>query len=107
MKNLIKIYFDQINPILCILHFPSFRDSVAKGLHFRDRNFGSVVLAVCALASRYSDDPRVFLDGENSEHSCGWKWFRQIEPFKALASPEPGLYRLQWISVSRILILVL
>jgi hypothetical protein len=100
LKTLIKIYFDQINPLLGILHFPSFRDSVAKGLHFRDRNFGSVVLAVCALASRYSDDARVFLEGENSEHSCGWKWFRQIEPFKALSSPEPGLCRLQWIAVS-------
>jgi hypothetical protein len=60
-----------------------------------------VVLAVCALASRYSDDPRVFLERENSEHTCGWRWFRQIEPFKALSLSEPGLCRLQWIAVSQ------
>ncbi|KAJ7292599.1 fungal-specific transcription factor domain-containing protein [Mycena rebaudengoi] len=100
LKTLITIYFDQINPLLGILHFPSFRDSLAQGQHLRNRNFAFVVLAVCALASRYSDDPRVFLERENSEHTCGWRWFRQIEPFKALSLSEPGLCRLQWIALS-------
>ncbi|KAJ6570907.1 fungal-specific transcription factor domain-containing protein [Mycena vulgaris] len=100
MKSLVKIYFEQINPILGILHFPSFRESVADGLHFRDPHFGAVVLAVCSLASRYSDDPRVFLDGVNSEHSCGWKWFRQVRPLRASFSPEPSLHQLQLICLS-------
>ncbi|KAJ6601083.1 fungal-specific transcription factor domain-containing protein [Mycena vulgaris] len=100
LKNLVKIYFEQINPIIGILHFPSFRQSVADGLHFRDPHFGAVVLAACSLASRYSDDPRVFLDGVNSEHSCGWKWFRQVRPFRASFSPEPSLYQLQLICLS-------
>ncbi|KAJ7292602.1 fungal-specific transcription factor domain-containing protein [Mycena rebaudengoi] len=98
MEALIQIYFDQINPLLDILHYPSFSDSVADGQHFRDRDFGAVVLAICALASRYSDDPRVF-EGA-SEHSCGWKWFRQIRPLRATFSPEPSLYHLQTISLS-------
>jgi hypothetical protein len=101
MEALIQIYFDQINPLLDILHYPSFSDSVADGQHFRDRDFGAVVLAICALASRYSDDPRVF-EGA-SEHSCGWKWFRQIRPLRATFSPEPSLYHLQTISVCRLL----
>ncbi|KAJ6463713.1 hypothetical protein C8R47DRAFT_1225056 [Mycena vitilis] len=72
LKSLIKIYFEQINPISGILHFPSFHQSMLEGLHFRDPEFGAVVLIVCSMASRHSDDPRVFLDGTNSEHSCGW-----------------------------------
>lgn len=99
MEALMKIYFDQINPLFGVLHSPSFRTSLADGLHLRDRNFGSLVLVVCALGSRYSDDPRVFLDGEYTEHSCGWKWFCQVEPFKALSSLDQSLHRLQWITV--------
>jgi hypothetical protein len=73
-------------------------------MHFRDPQFGAVVLAVCALASRYSDDPRVFIEGTNSEHSSGWKWYRQVRPFRATFSPLPSLYQLQLICVRRILV---
>ncbi|KAJ7447164.1 fungal-specific transcription factor domain-containing protein [Mycena latifolia] len=95
LNSLLKIYFEQINPILGILHSPSFYQSVAEGLHFRNPSFGAVVLAVCALASRSSDDPRVILDGVHSEHSCGWKWFQQVRPLRASFSPEPSLHQLQ------------
>ncbi|KAJ7469581.1 fungal-specific transcription factor domain-containing protein [Mycena latifolia] len=100
LASLVQIYFEQINPILGILHSPSFRQSVEEGLHFHDKHFGAVVLAVCALASRSSDDPRVFLDSINPEHSCGWKWFRQVRPLRASFSPEPSLYELQVICLS-------
>ncbi|KAJ7654343.1 hypothetical protein B0H17DRAFT_1099789, partial [Mycena rosella] len=41
---------------------------------------GSTVLAVCAVASKYSDDPRVLLEGTNTRLSSGWKYFCQLEP---------------------------
>ncbi|KAJ7451669.1 fungal-specific transcription factor domain-containing protein [Mycena latifolia] len=100
LTSLVNIYFEQINPILGILHSPSFRQSIAEGLHFRDQHFGAVVLAVCALASRSSDDPRVFLDGVTSEYSCGWKWFRQVRPLRTSFSPTPSLHQLQLICLS-------
>ncbi|KAF7347198.1 Fungal-trans domain-containing protein [Mycena venus] len=102
LESLIKIYFEQVNPILGILHFPSFNQSVSDGLHLRDREFGAVVLMVCALASRHSDDPRVFLDEANSEHSCGWKWFRQVRPFSPTFSRGTSLHQLQLICLSAI-----
>ncbi|KAH7928264.1 hypothetical protein BV22DRAFT_219091 [Leucogyrophana mollusca] len=37
------------------------------------------VLLVCAVASQFSDDPRVPAGGTYSEHLCGWKFFRQIK----------------------------
>ncbi|KAK7063573.1 fungal-trans domain-containing protein [Favolaschia claudopus] len=99
MKKLIKIFFEQINPLVGILHFPSFHQSVVDGVHFRNHEFGAVILLVCALASRYSDDPRVFVDGAG-EHSCGWKYFRQVRPLRATFTSEPSLYELQVICLS-------
>ncbi|KAJ7045258.1 fungal-specific transcription factor domain-containing protein [Mycena alexandri] len=92
LKTLVKNYFDQINPILNILHAPTFNESVADGLHLRDRSFGAVLLVVCALGSRYSEDRRVFLVGATSEHSCGWKW----DHFLA----EHALHQLQLICLA-------
>ncbi|KAJ7479693.1 hypothetical protein FB451DRAFT_1365428 [Mycena latifolia] len=98
LSNLVTLYFEEINPLLGLLHFRSFRQLVTEGLHLRDPHFGGVVLVVCALASRYSDDPRVFIDGvDNDEHSCGWKWFQQVRPLCASMSPKPSLHQLQLI----------
>ncbi|KAJ7927889.1 hypothetical protein B0H13DRAFT_1598225 [Mycena leptocephala] len=102
LHSLVKIYLEQINPLSGILHLPSFRDALADGLHVRDPDFGAVVLVVCASASRYSTDPRVFLEGA-SEHSCGWKWFRQVQPLCTSFSPVPSLYQLQLICVRRLI----
>ncbi|KAJ6479254.1 fungal-specific transcription factor domain-containing protein [Mycena vitilis] len=100
LKCLVKIYFEQINPIFGILHFPSFQKSISDGVHLHDPQFGAVVLLVCSLASRHSDDSRVFLDDSNSEHSCGWKWFRQVRPLRTSFSPEASLYELQLLFLS-------
>ncbi|KAF8215501.1 fungal-specific transcription factor domain-containing protein [Mycena galopus ATCC 62051] len=102
LESLTKIYFEQIHPILNILHFPSFQRSIADGLHLRDREFGAVVLMVCSLTSRHSDDPRVFIDGANSEQSCGWKWFQQVRPCRSPFWWGASLYQLQLIFLSAI-----
>ncbi|KAJ6479244.1 fungal-specific transcription factor domain-containing protein [Mycena vitilis] len=103
LESLVKIYFEQINPILGILHSPSFHQAILDGVHLRDPQFGAVVLLVCALASRHSEDPRIFLDSSNSEHTCGWKWFMQVRPLRSSFSPEqPSLYQLQLLCLSAI-----
>ncbi|KAJ7466202.1 fungal-specific transcription factor domain-containing protein [Mycena galericulata] len=100
LQALVTIYFEQINPIVGILHSPSFLQSIADGLHFRDADFGAVVLVVCAMASRFSADPRVYLEGAGSKHSAGWKWFGQVRPLRTSFSVEPSLHRLQLICLS-------
>ncbi|KAJ6479238.1 fungal-specific transcription factor domain-containing protein [Mycena vitilis] len=106
LQNLIDLYFEQINPILFLLHSPTFRASVADGEHLRDRHFGAVVLAVCALASRASDDPRVLMSPDAPRHSAGWKWFDQTRPLQLITSSEPSgsksrqLFNLQLICLS-------
>ncbi|KAJ7760114.1 fungal-specific transcription factor domain-containing protein [Mycena maculata] len=100
LNTLVKIYFEQINPILGILHSASFYQSLADGRHSSDPHFGAVVLVVCSMASRYSDDPRVFLPGSDLERSSGWKWFRQIQPLRTSLSTRPSLPQLQLICLS-------
>ncbi|SJL03853.1 uncharacterized protein ARMOST_07210 [Armillaria ostoyae] len=74
--SLIDLYFTESNIFLPVLHRPCFERSVAELTHLSDPVFAAVLLAVCAIASRYSTDPRVLIDNESS--SSGWKWMQQI-----------------------------
>ncbi|KAG6849642.1 hypothetical protein H0H93_006646 [Arthromyces matolae] len=93
--SLVNSYFDVINPFLPLFHRPSFERSVVEGLHYHDPSFGGTLLLVCALGSRYSDDPRVFYEGTTSTHSVGWKWFEQVPILRRSFLPPPSLSELQ------------
>ncbi|KAJ7648436.1 fungal-specific transcription factor domain-containing protein [Mycena rosella] len=82
LDGLVSLFFARVNIVLCLLHRPTFEKALASGLHLVDHQFGSTVLGVCAVASKYSDDPRVLLEGTNTRLSSGWKYFCQLEPFK-------------------------
>ncbi|KAK7005716.1 Zn(2)-C6 fungal-type domain-containing protein [Favolaschia claudopus] len=69
--------------------------SVAEGLHLRDTSFGATLLAVLAVASRYSDDPRVFVAGSNSTLSGGWNFFNQVVVIRKSLFDEPSVYEVQ------------
>ncbi|KAJ7578565.1 fungal-specific transcription factor domain-containing protein [Mycena floridula] len=100
METLIDLYFTHWNLFRPLLHRPSFEKSLRQGLHYRDYYFGATVLVVCALGSAYSNDRRVFLD-DTTELSCGWPFFRQVQPLQgtSLASP-PSLHELQYYCLS-------
>jgi hypothetical protein len=99
LYSLVDLYFNQINLFLPLLHRPTFEQSIAAGLHSEDSCFGGVVLLVCALGSRYSEDSRVLLDGLSTYHSAGWKWFDQVQMAKSFLVP-PTLCDLQVYCVS-------
>ncbi|KAK1235053.1 Gypsy retrotransposon integrase-like protein 1 [Marasmius sp. AFHP31] len=100
LQHLVDLFFKHINIFIPLLHRPTFLRQLEQGLHHREEGFGAVVLLVCANASRYSNDPRVRLDGEDSWLSSGWKWFDQVQLVrKALLSP-PSLYDLQFYYLS-------
>lgn len=88
-------YFTHINPFLPLLHRPSFEKSVQDGVHLRNSSFGGSLLLVCALGAQYSEDPRVFIEGSNSLHSAGWKWFEQVPVPNKSVSEQPTLHDLQ------------
>ena len=92
-------YFIYMNPFLPILHRPSFERAIASGHHYADVGFGSVVMLVCAIGSRWSDDVRVRGEGM-WRHSAGWKYFDQIDAHRRSFLGPPRLYDLQIYAVS-------
>ncbi|KAJ7467197.1 fungal-specific transcription factor domain-containing protein [Mycena latifolia] len=97
LESLVSVYFRRINIVMGLLHEPTFKKAIVNGLHLVNSLFGAVVLGVCALASRYSEDPRVVLEGTNSKLSSGWEWFRQIRNLRTDLHLAPTLYDLQLI----------
>ncbi|KAJ3551665.1 hypothetical protein NM688_g4573 [Phlebia brevispora] len=96
MQSLVELYFSNLNIFLPLLHRPTFEKELRDGLHLVDEGFGAVVLLVCALGAKFSDDPRVLLDGVKSVHSSGWKWFQCVQSVrKAFRLVPPSLRDLQ------------
>ena len=79
MRHLLDTYFEIHNIILPILHRPTFERSLADQLHERNESFGAVVLLMCAIACRYSDDPRVTHPIITSTSNTGWNLFNQVD----------------------------
>ncbi|KAK0440955.1 fungal-specific transcription factor domain-containing protein, partial [Desarmillaria tabescens] len=75
LDHLVSIFLNTTNAHFFLLHGPSFRREIAAGTHFSSRDFGNLVLGVCALASRHSDDPRI---GPLAQ--AGWEWYLQLRP---------------------------
>lgn len=81
IDDLVIIYFNTLNQHFCLLHGPTVLRQIAAGLHYESHSFGSVVLAVCALAARHSADPRV-----GGGLRAGWDCYKQL---KAVGPGEP------------------
>ncbi|KAJ3747761.1 fungal-specific transcription factor domain-containing protein [Lentinula detonsa] len=95
LHDLINDYFAHSETYIPLLHRSTFEKSVAEDLHLRDAGFGQLVLAVCAVASRYGLDPRNMPEGTKSEHSLGWRWYSQISLNMSSFLEVPRLYDLQ------------
>ncbi|KAH6913339.1 fungal-specific transcription factor domain-containing protein [Coprinopsis sp. MPI-PUGE-AT-0042] len=81
LDTLLLAYEEWVHPQLPLLHWPSFLRDVRQQRHISDSGFGRVLLAACAVASRFVDDDRVLtIDPENpdwSGPSAGWKYLAQ------------------------------
>ncbi|KAF9526530.1 fungal-specific transcription factor domain-containing protein [Crepidotus variabilis] len=99
MVSLIDLYFIHLNPLLPVLHRPIFERSIKQGLHLRNTEFGATVLLVCAHGSKYSEDPRVMVDGSNTWLSSGWNWYKQVRGLGQQLPPRCTLYTLQVFSL--------
>ena len=96
--SLVDFYFKEVNLFFPLLHRPTFERQIAERLHLTDAMFGNVVLLVCALGSKYSDDPRIYLDSSNTR-SAGHKWFRQVDTCRKGYITKSSVYELQMIAV--------
>ncbi|KAJ6515346.1 fungal-specific transcription factor domain-containing protein [Mycena sanguinolenta] len=85
IASLLELYFTNFQPTLPILHRPTFERAVAAGVHLTDHEFGGTLLAVLAVASRYSNDPRVYVD--SNPLSAGWTFANQVQHLRPLSNP--------------------
>ncbi|KAF9001492.1 fungal-specific transcription factor domain-containing protein [Cyathus striatus] len=92
---LVDLYFAHMNLFFPLLHRPTFLALVQAQTHLTDDAFGGVVLLVCAVGSKFCEDERTKLDGEESMHSAGWKYFNQVQMVKKSLLRPPGLWDLQ------------
>ncbi|KAL0069032.1 Gypsy retrotransposon integrase-like protein 1 [Marasmius tenuissimus] len=100
MNELVHLYFVNFNVFFPLLHRPTFVNLVTNGVYLHDYYVGATVLAVCALGSRYSNDPRVFYPGSTSQHSVGWRWIKQLQLMPTTFLYPPSLYQVQAYIVS-------
>ncbi|KAF8576306.1 hypothetical protein K439DRAFT_1540534, partial [Ramaria rubella] len=90
-------YFFYNNLYLALLHHPMFARQYNKHLHKSNNGFASIILLVCTIASRWSDNPHVLRPDQASSsnipisrHSAGWKYFDQAQmQRKSLISAAP------------------
>ncbi|KAJ7647014.1 fungal-specific transcription factor domain-containing protein [Roridomyces roridus] len=102
LPALVDLYFKEVNCYFPVMHRPTFDRKVADGLHLVDPGFAATLLMVCSLGSRFSDDPRILLDGEKGDcyHSAGWKWHNQVRVIPLNLIYKPDLYELQVTALS-------
>ncbi|KAJ7832688.1 fungal-specific transcription factor domain-containing protein, partial [Mycena olivaceomarginata] len=98
---LVDLHFLHRNLYFPVLHRPTFERSIADGLHTRDPSFGMVVLLVCAIGSRFSNDVRVQPRGAEPLR-CGWEFFDQLPSNLDYLFETPTIYQLQyyWLASS-------
>lgn len=96
---LFALFFRHFTPFLPIIHQPTFEAQYKDGLHNKNTSFAIVVLLVCAIASRYCDDPRVCLK-DGGRPSAGWKYFVQVKDLKRSLHAPATLNDLQTYAVS-------
>ncbi|KAH7091758.1 fungal-specific transcription factor domain-containing protein [Auriculariales sp. MPI-PUGE-AT-0066] len=62
MDNLVQVYLSTCHYLYPFLHIPSFLADYSSPAMWSSPGFASFVLAICCLASRHTDDPRVRAD---------------------------------------------
>ncbi|KAJ7190588.1 fungal-specific transcription factor domain-containing protein [Mycena pura] len=98
LASLINLYFVHQNIYYPLLHRPTFERSVADALHEYDASFGVVVLLVCAIGARFSNDKRVHPPGAEPLR-VGWEFFDQLPLVIDHLFVRPTLHHLQFYCV--------
>lgn len=99
LQTLVSLYFDKMNTIFPLLHQPTFLQSLSQNQHRWDPAFGMTVLLVCAIGSRYTNDPRVTVPDDKHGLSSGWPYFSQVQIYRNPLLLNSTIYDLQYFVV--------
>ncbi|THU84639.1 hypothetical protein K435DRAFT_732999 [Dendrothele bispora CBS 962.96] len=95
LRRLTGAYFDRHALFPPLLYRPSFEKSLSDNLHLQDNMFGGLVLAVCAVGSRYYYSRRVIDRSDKNYVECGLKWFDQLPIKQYSFGQDVSLYQMQ------------
>lgn len=99
LSTLVAAFFDQVNTHMPLLHRPTFERNLIEHLHYRDQGFGATVMLVCAVASKYTNDPRVLAPGDAFQLSAGWQYFIQVPIVRKYNLNKADVHDIQYYCV--------
>ncbi|KIK91069.1 hypothetical protein PAXRUDRAFT_150343 [Paxillus rubicundulus Ve08.2h10] len=95
MDSLVQCYLCTSYYLLPFLHVPTFLADYGNPRKWGEPGFASFIVAVCCLASRHIDDPRVRSDPSEGI-SAGTQWFELFGRLRTLPiADRPTLYTIQ------------
>lgn len=103
VASLVDSYFLHSNIYYPVLHRPTFQRLLNQELHQHDRDFGCLLLVVCAIGARFSDHPYVSDITAGSTNNCMTHWLSQTrEVMKKPFTSPATLFEVQYYCVSRL-----
>ncbi|KAF9223071.1 hypothetical protein BS17DRAFT_782325 [Gyrodon lividus] len=95
MDSLVQCYLCTSYYLLPFLHVPTFLADYGNPRKWGEPGFASFIVAICCLASRHIDDPRVRSDPSEGI-SAGTQWFELFGRLRTLPiADRPTLYTIQ------------
>lgn len=95
MDSLVQCYLCTSYYLLPFLHVPTFLADYGNPRKWGEPGFAAFIVAVCCLASRHIDDPRVRSDPSDGI-SAGTQWFELFGRLRTLPiADRPTLYTIQ------------
>ncbi|KAJ7779119.1 fungal-specific transcription factor domain-containing protein [Mycena metata] len=95
MDSLVQCYLSTSYYILPFLHVPTFLADYGNPQKWGEPGFAAFIVAICCLASRHMDDPRVRASPQDGI-SAGTQWFELLGRLRTLPiADSPTLYTIQ------------
>ncbi|KAJ7489047.1 fungal-specific transcription factor domain-containing protein [Mycena latifolia] len=95
MDSLVQCYLSTSYYILPFLHVPTFLTDYGNPQKWGEPGFAAFIVAICCLASRHMDDPRVRASPQDGI-SAGTQWFELLGRLRTLPiADRPTLYTIQ------------
>ncbi|KAK7052056.1 putative transcriptional regulatory protein C3C7.04 [Favolaschia claudopus] len=95
MDSLVQCYLSTSSYILPFLHVPTFLSDYGNPQKWGEPGFAAFIVAICCLASRHMDDPRVRASPQDGI-SAGTQWFELLGRLRTLPiADRPTLYTIQ------------
>ncbi|KAI0071201.1 hypothetical protein K474DRAFT_1679582 [Panus rudis PR-1116 ss-1] len=100
MDSLVQCYLSTSYYLMPFLHVPSFLADYGNPRKWGEPGFAAFIVAICCLASRHIDDPRVRADPSDG-NTAGTVWFDLFTRLRSLPNADrPTIYTVQSVLIA-------